>query len=74
MLKTFKTALISLLANDFVLATSSNSSSHADEYRSFREVCFENGYALENYQLITSDDYMLSLYHIPGSLQELKTP
>ena len=37
-----------------------------DTYASFEQICQENGYVSENYSLTTPDDYVISLYRIPG--------
>ena len=44
-----------------------------DAFKSFEEIVIENGYAVEQYTLKTKDDYILSLYHIPGKLNEAVT-
>ena len=41
-----------------------------DEYRKFQQIVFNHGYAMEHYSLVTSDDYLLSLYRIPGKFSE----
>ena len=43
---------------------------YQDAFRSFQENCFAHGYATEQYTLKTSDAYMLSLYRIPGKLDD----
>ena len=45
-----------------------------DDLRQFQEIVFENGYAMEHYSIVTSDEYVLTLYRIPGKFSELKTP
>lgn len=44
-----------------------------DAFKSFEQIVQENGYTSESYTLTTPDDYVLSLYRIPGSLSELGT-
>ena len=39
---------------------------------SFEELCMKNGYMTEQYQVITEDDYILSLYRIPGKFTEAR--
>ena len=43
-------------------------SAYNDAFRNFHQVCQENGYAVEHYTLKTSDDYLLTLYRIPGKI------
>lgn len=43
-----------------------------DDMRQFQEIVFENGYQLEHYSLVTKDDYLLTLYRIPGKFSEAK--
>ena len=43
-----------------------------DDMRQFQEIVFENGYSLEHYSLVTKDDYVLTLYRIPGKFAEAK--
>lgn len=45
-----------------------------DAGKSFEELCFENGFSSEQYTVVTPDDYVLSLYRIPGKFSELKEP
>ena len=35
------------------------------------QICQENGFAVEKYTVVTPDDYILSLYRIPGTFDEL---
>ena len=44
-----------------------------DDMRQFQEIVFENGYQLEHYSLVTKDDYLVTLYRIPGKFAEAKT-
>ena len=44
-----------------------------DAFKSMEEICNENGFISENYTVTTSDDYILSLYRIPGMLNENET-
>ena len=44
-----------------------------DAFKSFEEICEENGFATENYTLTTEDGYILSLYRIPGAISEETT-
>ena len=43
---------------------------YGDAFKTFHQVCQENGYAVEHYTLKTSDDYLVSLYRIPGKLED----
>ena len=43
-----------------------------DAYKKIEQICQENGFALESYTLVTPDDYVLSLYRIPGTFSDLK--
>ena len=45
-----------------------------DAGKSFEELCFENGFTSEQYTVVTEDDYILSLYRIPGTFADLKEP
>jgi len=36
------------------------------------EICQENGFGTESYTLVTPDDYVLSLYRIPGTFSEMQ--
>ena len=50
-------------------ATRANASNaDRDDFRKFQEIVLKNGYAVEHYSLMTSDDYLLTLYRIPGKL------
>ena len=44
-----------------------------DAFKSFEDITKENGFASESYTLTTSDDYILSLYRIPGTLDNPDT-
>lgn len=44
-----------------------------DTYKTFEQITQENGFASENYTLTTPDDYILSLYRIPGKLNNTNT-
>ena len=41
-----------------------------DTTKSFEEICQENGFSTENYTLTTDDGYILSMYRIPGAINE----
>ena len=43
-----------------------------DAGKSMELICAENGFATESYTVVTSDDYILSLYRIPGTFKEAK--
>jgi len=45
-----------------------------DAGKDFAQLCFQNGFSAEQYTVVTEDDYILSLYRIPGTLAEVKTP
>ena len=36
------------------------------------EICQENGFGTEHFTLVTEDDYVLSLYRIPGTFSEMQ--
>ena len=44
-----------------------------DQFKSMEAICHENGFESESYTVTTSDDYILSIYRIPGLAQEEKT-
>ena len=46
--------------------------SSGDAFKSMEEICQENGFGTESYTLVTPDDYVLSLYRIPGTFSEMK--
>ena len=39
----------------------------------FVDICTKNGFATEKYEVVTPDDYILSLYRIPGTVQEMES-
>jgi pimeloyl-ACP methyl ester carboxylesterase len=43
-----------------------------DAWKTMGEICSENGYATEEYQVTTKDGYILTMYRIPGYLNETK--
>ena len=43
-----------------------------DAGKSFAELCMENGFQSELYQVKTSDGYVLTLYRIPGYFTEMQ--
>ena len=55
-----------------VMATVNALNPEKDDLRQFREIVHENGYSLEHYSLVTKDDYILTIYRIPGKFAELK--
>ena len=44
----------------------------SDAFKSMEAICLENNFVSEHYTVTTSDDYILSLYRIPGSVTEEK--
>ena len=42
----------------------------SDQFYTMEERCAANGFRFESYNVVTSDDYVLSLYRIPGTFQE----
>jgi pimeloyl-ACP methyl ester carboxylesterase len=42
----------------------------SDALRSFEEICEENGFAHERHEVVTEDGYILSLWRVPGKLEE----
>ena len=70
MLKRFTLASLASMATAFSMET--NFGVPADAFKSFTEICHENGYAVEHHSLVTEDGYVLTLYRIPGKLTELK--
>jgi hypothetical protein len=47
-----------------------------DAFKSLKEIVHENGFKYEEYNVTTSDGYILGLYRIPGTINEinLETP
>lgn len=45
--------------------------SSGDAFKSLEEIAQENGFGTESYTLVTPDDYVLSLYRIPGTFSEM---
>jgi hypothetical protein len=41
-----------------------------DAFKTMEQLANQNGFAIEKYQVVTSDGYILSLYRIPGTLSE----
>jgi pimeloyl-ACP methyl ester carboxylesterase len=44
-----------------------------DAFKSMTEICNENGFLSENYQITTEDHYILDLYRIPGKISEAES-
>ena len=45
----------------------------SDAFKSMEAICLENNFSSEHYTVTTSDDYILSLYRIPGMVTETKS-
>ena len=41
-----------------------------DSFKTMQEICNENGFAIEEHKVTTSDGYILTLFRIPGFLNE----
>ena len=41
-----------------------------DAGKTMEQICLENGFAVESYTVVTEDDYILSLYRIPGTFKD----
>ena len=55
------------------LALSATAFYHSgDAFKSLEEIAQENGFGTESYTLVTPDDYVLSLYRIPGTFSEMQ--
>ena len=64
MRRIFQAAVLALCSNAFY--------SSGDAFKSMEEICQENGFGTESYTLVTPDDYVLSLYRIPGTFKEMQ--
>ena len=53
-----------------VIGLVSQTLAYSDAFRTFQQNCFAHGYATEQYTLKTSDDYLISLYRIPGKIAD----
>jgi hypothetical protein len=42
-----------------------------DAFKTMEQLANKNGFAVEKYQVVTSDGYILGLYRIPGTLSEM---
>ena len=42
-----------------------------DEHRNFAQMASENGYASEQYTIVTEDGYVSQLYRLPGKIDEV---
>ena len=60
--------MVSTLLKAFSLAVATAA---IDAGKTMEEICLENGFSVEKYTVLTSDDYILSLYRIPGTFAEL---
>jgi hypothetical protein len=49
---------------------SPNSGIDNDMFKTFKMITNENGFSYEDYEVTTSDGYILKLYRIPGTLEE----
>ena len=41
-----------------------------DAFKSMSEICYENGFASQGYNITTADGYILELWRIPGQFDE----
>ena len=41
-----------------------------DALKGMKQICNENGFVVEEHEVITDDGYILSIYRIPGTLNE----
>ena len=64
MLRSFVSAALAALATAY--------NPEKDSLRQFQEIVYGNGYAMEHYSLVTKDDYILTLYRIPGKFTKEK--
>ena len=68
MLRTFASALV--LGAGLVLAKADFDKE--DKFKTMEELNFENGFASMSYTVFTEDNYVLSLFRIPGTLLEMQ--
>ena len=68
----FKTALLAACAASTAAAFDFDFNFSGDANKTFEEIAQENGFATESYTLVTPDDYVLSLYRIPGTFADVQ--
>jgi hypothetical protein len=61
---------VALLATSLVLA---NDYAKEDQFKTIEELCHENGFATESYTVYTEDNYVLTMYRIPGTNLEMQS-
>ena len=49
-----------------IAATISNSAVANDSDRTFQEICAENAFQYEEHTVYTEDDYILTVFRVPG--------
>ena len=67
LMQTLATLVVATLS---IVGSSNAMNPEKDDMRQFQEIVFENGYQLEHYSLVTKDDYLVTLYRIPGKFSE----
>jgi pimeloyl-ACP methyl ester carboxylesterase len=63
----FSAALLGLPTQHYLKQSSDTDN---DAYKTIDEICNENGFALEEYEVTTEDGYILTLFRIPGLIHE----